>query len=85
MVNKLAIYFLGFMIISLILFMIGTLVFECKNEGKYKYKITYNSGRWSDTEYTDTFQVNPGPSIKYINEFGKEITRYGTYSIQSIK
>ena len=56
-----------------------------KYKGKYKYKITYNSGRWSDTEYTDTFQVNPGPSIKYINEFGKEITRYGTYSIQSIK
>lgn len=72
-----------FFILSLIL--VFFVYSEQANEGKYNYKVEYEHGRngWSD--YTNNIQHNSDNSITYTDENGREVTRYGTYSIIKIK
>ena len=85
MINKFAGYMVAFIVAILIAMVFSSLIFECRNESKYKYRIYYNHGRWSGTDYTDTFEIQNGPSIKYTNDCNQQITRYGTFSIQKVK
>ena len=47
----------------------------------HKYEIEYPHGKYTFSDYTDTFQLTP-TSIKYIDDKGVEIIRYGTFSVK---
>ena len=47
----------------------------------HKYEIEYPHGKYTFSDYTDTFQLTSN-TIKYINDEGVEIIRYGTFSIK---
>ena len=80
---------LGYLAAILTAFAIGVIVLtfidEAQNNSKYKYTIGYSHGKWSGTDYTDTFEIQAGPSIKYVDEVGDQVIRYGTFSIQRTK
>ena len=83
--NK-AISIMSYIAIALGVYLLGAIIYlfisqACCNS-KYKYKITYSHGRFEGTNYTDTFQIQAGPSIKYIDEHNKEIVRYGSFGIE---
>jgi hypothetical protein len=59
------------------------LLSSCTNTN-HKYAVEYNHGKWSYQDFTDTFQLSNG-SVKYTDESGAEIIRYGTFSIQKNK
>jgi len=46
----------------------------------HKYEVRYASGRYTYSDYTDTFALTP-TSINYRNERGVEVIRFGTFSI----
>ena len=48
---------------------------------KHKYEITYVYAKYTCRDYTDTFYIN-GNSIRYIDEQGNEVIRFGTFFIQ---
>lgn len=45
------------------------------------YEVNYESGRYTYSDYTDTFSLTP-TSIVYRDENGVEIIRYGTFSVK---
>lgn len=49
---------------------------------KHRYQIDYNHGKYSLSDYTDTFQVTDN-SITYIDEKGVQVSRYGSFSIKN--
>jgi len=67
--------FLSAMIICALVLIIQT------NDTKHKYAISFQNGKYTGWDYTDTFNVTNG-SINYVDEQGREITRYGTFAIQ---
>ena len=70
---------LGF--IASFVFLVYLLLSMCVDK-KHKYAIGYEHGKYSYSDYTDTFEVNNGV-IKYTDENGNEVTRYGTFSIKN--
>ena len=47
---------------------------------KHMYEVSYASGRYTYSDYTDTFTLAP-TSIRYKDERGRDVIRYGTFSI----
>ena len=73
-------------VIAMVIGCIGAIIYifasQAVHNSKYKYKIQYSHGRYDGTNYTDTFQIQAGPCIKYTDEHGTEVTRYGSFSIE---
>ena len=46
----------------------------------HKYEVSYAHGRYTYSDYTDTFALTP-TSIRYRDENNEEVIRYGTFSI----
>lgn len=46
----------------------------------HKYEVKYQSGRYTYSDYTDTFALTP-TSINYRDEQNREVIRFGTFSI----
>ena len=46
----------------------------------HKYEVRYQSGKYTYSDYTDTFTLTP-TSINYRDERGREVIRFGTFSI----
>ena len=61
-------------------FLVYLLLSMCVDK-KHKYTISYQNGKYTGHDYTDTFNIN-NSVINYIDERGIEITRYGTFAIQ---
>ena len=56
-------------------------VMALNEDYKHKYEISYVYARYTCSDYTDTFYIN-GNSIRYIDQSGKEVIRFGTFFIQ---
>jgi hypothetical protein len=74
-------YSLVWFVIYIVVIM--TILSSC-TDSTHKYAIGYNHGKWSYEDYTDTFQISNGV-VKYVDEKGIEIIRYGTFSIEKNK
>ena len=48
---------------------------------KHKYEIQYGHGKWALSDFTDSFVLDG--SIRYINEQGDSVRRYGTFSVSN--
>jgi len=48
----------------------------------HKYEVEYAHGKWAMSDFTDSFTLS-GNTIKYIDERGNEVIRYGTFSIRN--
>jgi len=46
----------------------------------HKYQVEYAHGKWALSDFTDSFTLS-GNTVKYIDENGNEVIRYGTFSI----
>jgi hypothetical protein len=48
---------------------------------KHKYEIEYGHGKWGLSDFTDSFVLDG--SIRYINEHGDSVHRFGTFSVSN--
>ena len=46
---------------------------------EHRYRIDYPAGRYTYSDYTDSFVVEGG--IRYVNDKGDSVHRYGTFSV----
>ena len=67
---------------SFVLFVIagGYLLDHYCTDRVHKYQVEYAHGKWALSDFTDSFTLS-GNTIKYIDENGSEVIRYGTFSI----
>lgn len=71
------------LVVSLfVLFVItgGSLLDHYCTDRVHKYQVEYAHGKWALSDFTDSFTLS-GNTIKYIDENGSEVIRYGTFSI----
>lgn len=62
------------------------LLLSCKEINRdRKYKVHYNAGTSTYSDYTDNIEHLPNGGIKYVDECGAQIERFGTFSIQKLK
>jgi len=65
--------------VTLVLCGIYALIVRCIDT-THKYEVSYAHGRYTYSDYTDTFALTP-TSIRYRDENDEEVIRYGTFSI----
>ena len=70
-------------VVSQITFIFYLLV---KNNTDYshKYEIEYQMYRYTTSDFTDTFQIKDN-GVTYIDDYGTQVTRFGTFSIKQNK
>ena len=56
-------------------------VIDICTDTEHRYEVSYANGRYTYSDYTDTFRLTP-TSIVYRDENGVEIIRYGTFSVK---
>ena len=56
-------------------------ILDLCTDTEHKYEISYNHGKYSYSDYTDTFKLTP-TSIEYRDERGRQVVRSGTFSVR---
>lgn len=52
---------------------------------KYTYKIVIQIHSGTTEDYTNSVEYLPNGGVRYTDEYGRNITRFGSYSIEKLK